>query len=83
MRHAGATCPSQPTAKAASLCGARLSFLCTRIASMDKEEVKERIRVPFLGFAAVLMSIAAFLLGLYIVTVAIRFVFALGQLGQA
>ncbi len=50
---------------------------------MDKEDVKERIRVPFLGFAAVLMSIAAFLLGLYIVTVAIRLIFALGQLGQA
>ncbi len=50
---------------------------------MDKEEIKERIRVPLLGFAAVLMSIAAFLLALYVVTVGIRFIFALGQLGQA
>lgn len=29
---------------------------------MDKDELKERIRVPLLGFSAVLMSIVAFLL---------------------
>ena len=32
---------------------------------MDKDELKERIRVPLLGFSAVLMSIVAFLLLLY------------------
>lgn len=54
---------------------------CTRIAPMDKEELKERIRVPLLGFSAVLMSIVAFLLFLYAITVVIRFFFALGSLG--
>ena len=48
---------------------------------MDKDELKERIRVPLLGFSAVLMSIVAFLLLLYAITVVIRFVFALGQMG--
>lgn len=48
---------------------------------MDKDELKERIRVPLLGFSAVLMSIVAFLVGLYAITIAIRFFFALGSLG--
>jgi uncharacterized membrane protein len=48
---------------------------------MEKEEVKERIKVPVLGFSAVLASIGAFLLVLYIITIAIRFFFALGKLG--
>lgn len=48
---------------------------------MEKEEVKQRVKVQVLGFSAVLVSIAAFLMGLYIITVAIRFFFALGQLG--
>jgi hypothetical protein len=47
---------------------------------MDKDELKERIRVPLLGFSAVLMSIVAFLL-LYGITVVVRFLFALGSLG--
>ena len=54
---------------------------CTRITPMDKDELKERIRVPLLGFSAVLMSIVAFLLLLYGITVVIRFLFALGSLG--
>lgn len=54
---------------------------CTRITPMDKEELKERIRVPLLGFSAVLISIVAFLLLLYAITVVIRFFFALGSLG--
>ena len=53
---------------------------CTRITPMDKDELKERIRVPFLGFSAVLMSIVAFLLLLYGITVVVRFLFALGSL---
>ena len=44
---------------------------------MDKDELKERIRVPLLGFSAVLMSIVAFLLLLYGITVVVRFLFAL------
>ena len=40
---------------------------------MDKDELKERIRVPLLGFSAVLMSIVAFLLLLYGITVVVRF----------
>ena len=47
---------------------------------MDKDELKERIRVPLLGFSAVLMSIVAFLLLLYGITVVVRFLFALGLL---
>ena len=47
---------------------------------MDKDELKERIRVPLLGFSAVLMSIVAFLLLLYGITVVVRFLFALGSL---
>lgn len=54
---------------------------CTRITPMDKEELKERVRVPLLGFSAVLISIVAFLLLLYAITVVIRFFFALGSLG--
>lgn len=54
---------------------------CTRITPMDKDELKERIRVPLLGFSAVLMSIVAFLLLLYGITVVVRFLFALGSLG--
>ena len=50
---------------------------------MDKDELKERIRVPLLGFSAVLMSIVAFLLLLYGITVVVRFLFALGSLGLA
>ena len=49
---------------------------------MDKDELKERIRVPLLGFSAVLMSIVAFLLLLYGITVVVRFLFALGSLGH-
>lgn len=48
---------------------------------MDKDELKERIRVPLLGFSAVLASIVAFLLVLYVITIVIRFLFALGSLG--
>lgn len=44
---------------------------------MDQEK-KERFRVPILGFAAVIMSIAAFIVVLYLITIAIRFLFALG-----
>ena len=48
---------------------------------MDKDELKERSHVPLLGFSAVLMSIVAFLLLLYGITVVVRFLFALGSLG--
>ena len=48
---------------------------------MDKDELKERIRVPFLGFSAVLMSIVALLLRLYGITGVVRVLFALGSLG--
>lgn len=54
---------------------------CTRITPMDKDELKERIHVPLLGFSAVLMSIVAFLLLLYGITVVVRFLFALGSFG--
>lgn len=45
---------------------------------MDKEELKERIKIPVLGFAAVLSSMFVFVLGLYILAIIIRFVVALG-----
>lgn len=44
---------------------------------MDREK-KERLRVPVLGFAAVIMSLAAFIVVLYLITIVIRFLFALG-----
>lgn len=44
---------------------------------MDRGK-KERLRVPVLGFAAVIMSILAFIVVLYLITVVIRFLFALG-----
>lgn len=44
---------------------------------MDKE-TKERMRVPLLGFAAVLVSIVAFVCLLYFITIVIRILFALG-----
>ena len=50
---------------------------------MDKDELKERIHVPLLGFSAVLMSIVAFLLLLYGITVVVRFLFALGSRGES
>lgn len=47
------------------------------MSGMDREK-KERLRVPVLGFAAVIMSILAFIVVLYLITVVIRFLFALG-----
>lgn len=44
---------------------------------MDKDTF-EKMLTPVLGFAAVLASMAAFLLCLYLITIAIRAVFALG-----
>lgn len=41
-------------------------------------ERREKIKVPVLGFAAVLVGIGAFLIVLYLVTIAIRLIFALG-----
>lgn len=52
--------------------------LCTRIPSMDKEDLKDSIKVPFLGFAAVLSSLFVFLLLLYIIAIAVCFLAALG-----
>ena len=46
--------------------------------STMKSEDKERMKVPVLGFAAVLVSIVAFIFLLYIITVAIRLLFAIG-----
>ena len=48
---------------------------------MDKDELKERIRVPLLGFSAGRMGIVGFLMLLYGITVVVRFLFALGSLG--
>ncbi|MEF2560776.1 MAG: hypothetical protein U0M96_06810 [Eggerthellaceae bacterium] len=45
---------------------------------MDKDETKQRVLVPLLGFAAVLMGMAAFLLVLYLITIVIRFLFVFG-----
>lgn len=58
---------------------------CIRIASMKKiernmikVEKKERLLVPVLGFSAVLVSLLAFLVVLYLITIAIRFLFVFG-----
>ena len=49
---------------------------------MDKDELKERIHVPLLGFSAVLMSIVAFLLLLYGITVESVSFLRWGRLGS-
>lgn len=61
---------SAPAAWAAfdSLCG------CIRMCRMNKEW-KENLRTPFWGFAAVLMSIGAFILLLYFITIIVRLLF--------
>lgn len=41
---------------------------------MNKER-KENLRTPFWGFAAVLMSIGAFILLLYFITIIVRLLF--------
>ncbi len=80
-RHSGIQRHSPAAPKRAHLRQVAKQQECTRITPMDKEELKERIRVPLLGFSAVLISIVAFLLLLYAITVVIRFFFALGSLG--
>ncbi len=52
---------------------------CTKIARMDKrQEIKERILVPLCAISVIFMSIIALLLVLYVLTILIRFLFALG-----
>lgn len=46
-----------------------------------EQEQKDQQKVTLLGFGAVLVSIVAFLLLLCLITIAIRFVFALGAMG--
>lgn len=46
-----------------------------------EQEQKDQQKVTLLGFGAVLISIVAFLLLLCLITIAIRFVFALGAMG--
>lgn len=41
-------------------------------------EKKENLLVPVLGFCAVLVSLWAFLIVLYLITIAIRFLFVFG-----
>lgn len=46
---------------------------------MDKrQEIKERILVPLCAISVIFMSIIALLLVLYVLTILIRFLFALG-----
>lgn len=42
------------------------------------EGKKERFLIPVLGFSAVLVSMVAFLLVLYLITIIIRFLFVFG-----
>ena len=44
-----------------------------------RSEKKERFLVPILGFCAVLASMVAFLILLYIITIVIRLLFVLGE----
>lgn len=46
--------------------------------NMVRIEKKERFLVPVLGFCAVLTSMVSFLIVLYLITIAIRFLFVFG-----
>lgn len=46
--------------------------------NMVRIEKKERFLVPVLGFCAVLVSMVSFLIVLYLITIAIRFLFVFG-----
>ena len=65
--------------------GTPLLVCCIRITSMNKLEKnivrfekKEHLLVLMLGFCAVLASLVAFLIVLYLITIAIRFLFVFG-----
>ena len=53
---------------------------CTRMCVMEKmRHILEELRAPVLAFTAVVLSIVVFLIGLYLITILIRLLFAGGQ----
>lgn len=45
---------------------------------MKRDDATEKRLAPVLGLMAILASLAVFVLGLYVLTIAVRFFFALG-----
>lgn len=60
------------------LCCIRIALMNTSKYNRGREGKSERFLVPFLGFSAVLVSMLAFLVLLYIITIVVRFLFVFG-----